>query len=108
MKISRVLAGSAAAAVMVLVPQAAFAVDYGQPARRWRRWATEAAPWATEAARWATRAARSARVGSGSGSGLPSTGSGALDSAIGGAGLLLLVGGGALVVASRRKELETA
>ena len=94
MKIARVLAGSAAAAVMVLVPQAAFAADDGQ--RRWRRrqrrWlvGNNGGSVGNAGGSSAQGLARSAHRG-----GLPSTGSSALDTAIGGAGLLLLVGGGA-------------
>ena len=108
MQIARVLAGSAAAAVMVLVPQAAFAADgdYGTVggggggvgAGGWL--GRRSGSWRGSGS-WAQGAADTA-------SGLPSTGSSALDTAIAGAGLLLLVGGGAVVVASRRKELETA
>ena len=51
--------------------------------------------------------ARAPRPQPGTTGALPSTGSGAMDTAILGAGLLLLAGGGAVVVASRRKQLET-
>ena len=90
MKVARVLGSSAAAAVFVLVPQAAFASDgYGAPgAGSSNQVSSPSAPAETGA--------------------LPSTGSSALDTTIAGAGLLLLVGGGAVVVASRRKQLDTA
>ena len=102
MKIARVLAGSAAAAVMVLVPQAAFAADgYGQPGGGGGNGGGSVGNGGGSA--WATPVGSADTAG-----GLPSTGSGALDTAIAGAGLLLLVGGGAAVVASRRKELEPA
>ena len=96
MQIARVLAGSAAAAVMVLVPQAAFAAD-----------GATASPAAAGGyggdVRWQLGRQRTAAQPTPQAA-LPSTGSSALDTAIAGAGLLLLVGGGAVVVASRRKS----
>ena len=90
MKVARVLGSSAAAAVFVLVPQAAFADDgYGAPG--------------PGSSNQVSAPSTPAETGA-----LPSTGSSALDAGIAGAGLLLLVGGGAVVVASRRKQLETA
>ena len=91
MKVARVLGSSAAAAVFVLVPQAAFASDgYG-------------APGAGSGNQVSSPSTTAADTGA-----LPSTGSSALDTTIAGAGLLLLLGGGAVVVASRRKQLDTA
>ena len=90
MKVARVLGSSAAAAVFVLVPQAAFASDgYGAPG--------------AGSGSQVSSSSTSADTGA-----LPSTGSSALDTTIAGAGLLLLLGGGAVVVASRRKQLDTA
>jgi len=89
MKIARVLVSLVAAAVFVLIPQAAFASGYGAPGPGSDH--PVSSPSTTPAA-----------------GALPSTGSGAMDTAILGAGLLLLAGGGAVIVASRRKQLETA
>ena len=109
MQIARVLAGSAAAAVMVLVPQAAFAADgdYGTAAVAVAAWATEAGSvgdggGSVGAGSWLAAAQPTPRAD------CPPPARAPLDTAIAGAGLLLLVGGGAVVVASRRKELETA
>jgi len=93
MKIARVLLSLAAAAVFVLIPQAAFACNcYGSPGPGSGKHVSAQAP--------VTSSPASTGV-------LPSTGSGAMDTALLGAGLLLLAGGGAVVVASRRKQLET-
>ncbi len=87
MKITRVLGTSAAAATMILAPQAAFASDgYGGTG---------------------TPSGSSGSVSTPS-STLPSTGSSSLDEVIGGAGLLLLLGGGATLVAARRKKAHAA
>ena len=86
MKVSRALGTSAAAAVMILAPQAAYAADgYG-----------------------ATGTGTSTSGSVSSSSTLPSTGSSALDEVIGGAGLLLLLGGGATLVAARRRKAHPA
>ena len=90
MKIARVLVSLAAVAVFVLIPQAAFACNcYGSPG-----------PGGTPVSSGTT-------TSPGTTSTLPSTGSGPMDAAILGAGVLLLAGGGAVVVASRRKQFET-
>ena len=99
MKISRALGTSAAAAVVILAPQAAFAADdYGDTGNG-------------DVSSGDARSVSNGSVSNGSarrGSTLPSTGSTALDGVIGGAGLLLLIGGGATLVAARRKEGQLA
>jgi LPXTG-motif cell wall-anchored protein len=93
MKIARVLVSLAAVAVFVLIPQAAFACNcYGSPG-----------PGGTPVSSHVPAASSTP----GSTGVLPSTGSGPMDAALLGAGLLLLAGGGAVVVASRRKQFET-
>jgi LPXTG-motif cell wall-anchored protein len=99
MKTARVLASTAAAAVMALAPQAAFADDYGEVAPN---------EGGTTVTQPAGGAAGTSDVAGQAGGVLPSTGSTALDTVIGGAGLLLLLGGGATLVAARRKQQQVA
>ena len=91
MKVARVLASSAAVAVLTLTPQAAQADDYGEVAGNEGRPPVAGAP-------------EVAGIEASSPGTLPSTGSTLLDTVIAGAGVLLIAGGGATVVASRRRQ----
>lgn len=124
MKVSRMLGTTAAAAIMVLAPQAAFASDYNgggvgpnEGQQGGGNGGGGVGPNEGSLGRGAPGAGVGvvgAGAGAGSGAGvgsvatgaLPSTGSTPLDTAIGGAGLALVLGGGALIVASRRREAE--
>lgn len=103
MKLSRLLGTSAAAAVLVLSPTAALAQDYGGGPG-----GGDVAPGEGGLGPGGGNVAPGEGSQGAGGGGLPSTGSTALDSAIGGAGLALALGGGAFLIASRRRSPQPA